>query len=182
MLGVVGAEVGDDFRCCRSSEFGLVRRKADGADAGVSPAAVALAYRSEIDHGGGVDFRPGIGANGDLGTETRLRQADGIDGLRMQVVGDELVEALEGMIRDVEVYGAVDALGAFADEREGGLMALEQRRQQIGHERLLQDVAQGHRSESGMSRGMKSGSSVDSMMRVSFMAGSAISTAASGLS
>ncbi len=67
-----------------------------------------------------------------------------------------LLKPSSGMIRDVEVDGSVDAFGAFADEGERCLVALEQRRQQVGHERLLQDVANGIEVSSGMSRGMKS--------------------------
>ena len=104
----------------------------------MSAAAVALADRRQVHHGCRIDPRPRIGTDSDLGAEAGFGEADGVHGLRKQVVGDELVEALQRVIGDVEVDGSVDAFRAIADERERFLMTLEQRRQKAGDEWLFQ--------------------------------------------
>ena len=73
----------------------------------MAAAAVALADLRQIHHLRGIGFGPGVGAYGDLGAEARLREADGVGRLRMEIVGNELVVALEGLVDDVEVDGAL---------------------------------------------------------------------------
>ena len=80
----------------------------------------------------------------------------------MQVVGDELVEAFQLMVGDVEEDGAVFFFAARADERDGFLVALHERRQQRGHKGLGQHLGQRHfgkqrnetRDEQGILRGL----------------------------
>ncbi len=67
----------------------------------------------------------------------------------MEIVGDEFVVALEGLVGDVEVDGAVLRLGAGADQVEGALVAIEERRQERGDPGLFEDLLQGHASEGG---------------------------------
>ena len=67
--------------------------------------------------------------------------------MRVQVVGDELVEAFERMIGDVEEDGAVALFGAAADQLQRLLVALEQRRQQAGDKGLREHLGQRHLGE-----------------------------------
>jgi len=148
----------------------------------VASSAIALADGGEVDHVLGRSLGPGIGADGDFGAEAGLREADGIGGLGVQVVGDELVVALEGLVSDVEVDGALLRLGAGADEIDGALVTLEERGRRLATQGWSRTCCRDMRVRSGMRRGMKAGSSDASMMRVSFMAGSGISTADCALS
>ena len=163
------------------ASIGLVGREADGAHAGVTAAAVALADLRQVDHLRRIGLGPGIRSHGDLGAEARLRQADGVGGLRVQVVGDELVEALERVVGDVEEDGAV---ALFAAARGSARCACSWRSSSGGSSSATKGwastSASGISVSSGISRGMKAGSCVDSMIRVSFMAGAAISTAGFG--
>ena len=86
------------------------------------------------------------------------------------------------MVGDVEEDGSVALFGAAADQLQRLLVPFEQRRQQLGDKGLASTSASGISVSSGISRGMKSGSCVASMISVSFIAGAAISTADSGLS
>ncbi len=87
------------------------------------------------------------------------------------------------MVGDVEEDGAVALFGAAADQLEGLLVALQQRRQQLGDKGLAEHLGQRHLGEQrNEARNEGIGSCADSMISVSFMAGAAISTAASGLS
>jgi hypothetical protein len=128
---LIGPQFRHNLRCGGARFVCLVGREADGADAGVAAAAVALADRGQVHHLGGVGLGPRIGANRDLGAEAGLRQADGIGRVGVEVVGDELVESLERMVGDVEEDGAVALFGAAANQLQCFLVALEQRRQQI---------------------------------------------------
>ena len=154
---MVGAEFGDDLSGGDAGSVCLVGREADGADAGMAAAAIALADLGQVDHGGGVGFGPGIGADGDFGAEAGLGQADGVGGVGVEVVRDELVEAFEGMVGDVEEDGTGALLTAGADELEGLLVALKQRRQQGGDEGLAEDFSKGHLGEQGDEAGDKFG-------------------------
>ena len=101
----------------------------------------------------------------------------------IQIVGDELVESLQRMVGDVEEDGAVALLGAAADQLQrmpGGAPAAAAAGSAT--KGWLRTSASGSSVSSGIRRGMNSGSWMDSMMSVSFMAGAAISTADSGLS
>ena len=53
------------------------------------------------------------------------------------------------MVGDVEEYRPVALLGACADELEGLLVTLEKRRQELGDERLGEDLGQRHLGEQG---------------------------------
>ena len=114
----LGAEFGDDFGGGGAGAVGLLGREADGAYASVAASAVALADLGQVHHLRRVGRGPRVGADGYLGAETGFRQADGVDRVRIEVIRDELVEALERMIGDVEEDGAIALFGAAADEFE----------------------------------------------------------------
>jgi hypothetical protein len=143
----VSAELGDDLVGSIAGFVAAVGREGDGADAGMSSAAVALTDGGEVEHFFRMGFGPGIGADGDLGPEAGFRQADGVGGLGVNVVGDELVVSLHGLIADVEVDGAVFRFGAVADEAEGFFVALEERREERGDEGLPEDIGERHRRQ-----------------------------------
>ena len=107
LAGERGAEFGDDFGGGFAGFVFAVGGERDGADTGVASSAVAFADGGEVEHVFGRSFSPGVGAYGDLGAEARLREADGVGRLRMEIVGNELVVALEGLVDDVEVDGAL---------------------------------------------------------------------------
>ena len=177
-----GAEFGDDFGGGFAGFVFLVGGEGDGADAGVASSAIALADGGEVDHLFRRGFGPGVGADGDLGAEAGFGEADGVGRLGMQVVGDELVVALERLVGDVEVDGSLLRFRAGADEIDGALVAFEERGKKLATQGCSRTCWRGMRVSNGMRRGMKAGSWVDSMMRVSFMAGAGISTASCGLS
>ena len=58
----------------------------------------------------------------------------------MEIVGDEFVVALELEIGDVEKNGAVFFSRALAQYFDGTAMAFQQRRQNSGYKRLLENV------------------------------------------
>ena len=80
----MGAELGDDFGGGFAGFVAAVGGKGDGANAGVSSAAVALADGGEVEHPCRVGLGPGIGANGNLGAEAGFREADGVGGFGMK--------------------------------------------------------------------------------------------------
>src|ERR1035437_3610290 len=94
-LRFVCSQLGDDFCCGYAGLVGTIGREADGSHAGMAAAAVALAHLGQIHHLGRVGLGPGVGADGYLGAETGLRQANGVGGVGVQIVGDELVEAFQ---------------------------------------------------------------------------------------
>ena len=65
----------------------------------------------------------------------------------MEIVGNELVVALEGLVGDVEVDGALLRFRARADEVDSALVAFEERRQEGGDEGLLEDLEERHAGE-----------------------------------
>ena len=142
-----GAEFLDDFGCRFAGVVFAVRGKRDGADAGVASAAVALADGGEVEHLVRRSFSPGIGADRNFGAEAGPGEADRISGLGVEIVRDELVVALKGVVGDVEVDGALFALGADADEVDGALVAIEKRRQEGGDERLVENLLERHLGE-----------------------------------
>src|SRR5438477_7253806 len=60
----------------------------------------------------------------------------------MQIVGHELVVALEVMIGDIKKQRAILGFGALAQHRDRALVTFEQRRQQRRNERLFQNFRQ----------------------------------------
>ncbi len=169
---VLASQLGHNLHGSGAGLIFLVGRKADCSDASVASSAIALAYLCQVHHLLGVGLGPGIGADGDLGAEARLRQADGVGGLGIQVIGDELVEAFERMVGDVEEDGAVAFFGATADQRRAPADGARAAAASSGATKGCSSTSpSGISVSSGISRGMNSGSWVDSMMSVSFMAG-----------
>ena len=80
----------------------------------MSAASVAFTNLGQIDDG--LFGSPGVRADRDLHAETALAESNAIDRFRMEVVGNELVVALEIVIGDVEENGPVDALGALLQD------------------------------------------------------------------
>ena len=76
---------------------------------------IPLADGGQIDQIGWLDLGPGVGADGDLGAEAGFGEADGVGGVGVQIVGDELVEAFHGVVGDVEEDGSLFELGAVLD-------------------------------------------------------------------
>jgi len=108
------AQFGHNLRRSHACLVGLIGREADGSYARVATAAIALAHLGQVHHLCGIGFGPGIGADCNLGAEARLRQADGIHRIGIEVIGNELVEAFERMIGDVEEDGSVALFGSAA--------------------------------------------------------------------
>ena len=96
----------------------------------MSAAAIALADLRQVHHLCRVGFGPRIRSHRDLGAKARLRQADRVGGMGIQVVRDELVEPFQRMVGDIEEDRPVALFGAAADQFQGLLVPLQQRRQQ----------------------------------------------------
>src|SRR5256714_6198688 len=95
---------------CALDLFGL---EGDRADDGVAAAAVALADRGDV-----VAARAraeGVRADGDFRAEGAARDRDRVGRLRAQVVGDELVEAFDAFVSEVEVDDAALVSGLAPD-------------------------------------------------------------------
>src|SRR5581483_2745988 len=88
----------------RSSAGGvfLLDREADRAHTCMPAAAIALTDLREIRKLADRLFRPWIRANRDLGAKARLRKANVVGAMRVQIVRDELVVALGRLIGDVK--------------------------------------------------------------------------------
>src|SRR5208282_5926357 len=71
-----------------------------------------------------------------------LAEADAVDGIGMQIVGDELVVAFLVEVGDVEENRAVFFFRALAQNLDGKLVAFEQRRQDGGDEWLLKNAGE----------------------------------------
>jgi len=67
----------------------------------------------------------------------------------VEVVGDELVVALVGLVGDVEIDRALLRFGTGADEINGALVAFKERRQEAGDPGLLKDLLERHVGEQG---------------------------------
>src|SRR5438270_702285 len=98
------AKLRDDLArgpACALDLFGL---EGDRADDGVAAAAVALADRGDV-----VAARAraeGVRADGNFRSEGAARDRDRVGRLRVDVVRDELVEALDAFVSEVEVDNA----------------------------------------------------------------------------
>src|SRR5512141_2734867 len=121
------AEFFDDFLRRLDGGGVLVHVERDGADARVPASAVALADAGEVDLW--VLRSPGIRSDGNFHAETAFAETDAVDRLRMQVIGNELVVALEIVVGDVEEDRRVLALRALLEDSNRKLVALEKLRQ-----------------------------------------------------
>src|SRR5713101_1992371 len=88
-----GAKVGDQLAIQFSGSRQIFVVEGDGGNARVPSAAEFLRQRSEILVGRGLI--PRIGTKGDLSPETRGADTHGIDALRVQQIGNELVIAFK---------------------------------------------------------------------------------------
>src|SRR5439155_15935071 len=87
----------------------LIRLERNRRDDSMSAAAILFAkFRQILPMW---TFRPWIRANGHLGADGRLADANAVDALWEQVVGDEFVVAVQVMVTHVEFDYAVDTLG-----------------------------------------------------------------------
>src|SRR6185312_6489987 len=93
-------------------------------------ASIALADRRQIDQTGGRQRRPWIGPYGNLGAETRFTDSDVVRSGGVEIVGDELVVALGGMIRNVEGDDAALDSSALPNQLQSSPVARHQRLQQ----------------------------------------------------
>src|SRR5579859_532230 len=118
----------------------LIHVEGDRSYAGVPPAAIAFANASQIHFR--LLRRPGIGPDRNLHAKAALTQADAVDRLRMQIIRDKFVVALEIVIGNIEKNRSILALSAFFENSDGKLMTPEERRKQRRDERRLQDFAQ----------------------------------------
>src|SRR2546423_12612437 len=122
---------------CALDLFGL---EGDRADDGVAAAAVALADRGDV-----VAARArteGGRADGDFRAEGAARDRDRVGRLRAHVVGDELVEAFDALVNEVEVDDAALVSGLAPD----GLDRLKGAREE-GTEAALHLLARRHFAE-----------------------------------
>ena len=136
----VGAQLGDNFLGSLAGPLKLSRRKADGADARMSAAAVALADLCQVDHVLGPG--PWVRTHGNLHPEAALAQSHAVHAFRMQVVGNELVVALQVISGHVEEDGPLDALAVFADDFDRTPVPLQQRRNLVGDKRRGHNLRQ----------------------------------------
>src|SRR5271165_4821989 len=95
-----------NFRRHAPGLFHLTGFEADGSDARMTAAAVALADGGEIMPR--FDRRPGVRTDGNLGPETGRAHRHRVNSLRIDVVRDELVVALE--IESSQIEGDYAAL------------------------------------------------------------------------
>src|SRR5579864_235431 len=118
-----GAQLSHDFLRRLDRGGVLVHVERDRSHAGMAAATVALANASQV------HFRflrsPGIRSHRNLHAEAALAEPHAVDRLRMQVVGNEFVVALEIVIGDVEENRAVLALSSFLENPDGKLVAFE---------------------------------------------------------
>src|SRR5450759_3401181 len=108
---IAGAQLLHNLAGGLARNIELVRFERNRAHARVSAAAVTLADLGQVHHG--IGARPGIGADRDLGAEAALAQTHAVGAGGMQVIGDELVVALQVLVGDVEEERAFLALGAL---------------------------------------------------------------------
>src|SRR5207244_4974461 len=103
----------------------LAGGQADGADAGVAAAAVALA------NGGQVVFRlfrrPGVRPYRDLGAETGWGHRDRVSGTGEKIVGDELVVTFDVITGEIEEHDVMVLDGAALNEVDGFHVPLVER-------------------------------------------------------
>ena len=127
--------------------FDLIAAEADGSHAGVASAAEALADLGEVDELGGGQGCPGIGADRDLGARTGARDGDGVGGLRIEEVRDELAEGLGFKVEQVEEDDFVLEHGALANEVDGGPVLFKQGLNALLDEGQGDDVGEGEDGE-----------------------------------
>src|SRR5258708_27919919 len=121
----------------------LVHVERDGAHASVSASSIALANLCQVDHG---IFRgPWIRSDRNFHPEAAFAKSHAIDGLGMQVIGNELVVALEILIGDVKKNRSVGTLRALLENFNRDLMAAQNRRQKRTSQRLLHNRPQNFR-------------------------------------
>ena len=101
--------------------------KRDCAHAGVASPTVALADFSEVHHAVGIG--PGIRADGHLHAKSAFAESDAVHALRMQIVGDKFVVALEWVVRDVEEDSSLLAFRALFQDSDRAVMPFQKRRQ-----------------------------------------------------
>src|ERR1700685_2898632 len=95
------AERGSDFLGYFAGADEVARAQRDGGYAGMASAAVFFAERREIDVRRNV--LPRVRAHGDFCPGGRRADADGIEGVGIQKIRDELVVALEVQVAHVEI-------------------------------------------------------------------------------
>src|SRR6202034_1895089 len=142
--GIVSAELGEDFGGGGAGQVSFFGGGGECSGARMAPSTVAFTDVRQVDHLLRLGFGPGIGTNRNLSAEAGLAQSNTVGRIGMQEVGNEFVVTLHRLISDVEVQGAVHQFGALADQGQRFVVALEQRRKQLGDKRLLQDVEQTH--------------------------------------
>src|SRR5215467_4606082 len=101
----------------------------------MSAAAKLLRQRSQVLICGGLV--PRIGSEGDLGAQSRGADADRIDALAMQQVGNELVIPFEIQVAHVEEDDPVPRFAPLPQNVNRPAVALEQRTQVLRNDRQL---------------------------------------------
>src|SRR5579885_1207949 len=122
-LAQLGDDLAGDLACARD----LVGLEGDRADDGVAAAAVALADRGDV-----VAARAraeGVRADGDFRAEGPARDRDRVGRLRADVVRDELVEALDAFVNQVEGDDAAVVRSLASNHLDGFEVARAQRRE-----------------------------------------------------
>src|SRR5215471_18706852 len=112
LLSNAGAQLLHDL--ARGAAGCLILRRIEGnsANAGVAAPAIALANLCQVHRR--LALRPRVGTNRYFHPERTLAQPDTVDRVRMQIVRDELVVALELAITNVEVDRSVSFFGALS--------------------------------------------------------------------
>lgn len=114
-----------NFGDVAACEFGLAGRERDGADNGVSAAAVAFADLGDV-----MDPRPrcpGVRADRDLRPERAFGDRNVVGGLGEKVIGNELVVALDAGADKVKADDAAVVDGTFADRLDRSPVFLKDR-------------------------------------------------------
>src|SRR6202041_3687969 len=111
----------------------LVHGEGEGAPAGLSSPAIAFTNLRQI------NLRllrsPRIRPHRYLHAKAALAEPHAVNGLRMQIVRNEFVVALEFLVRDVEKNRAIGTFGALSQDLDGNFVASEEWRQQRGDKR-----------------------------------------------
>ncbi len=119
------AEFVDDLGDVAAGEFGLAGWERNGADHGVSAAAVAFADLGDV-----MDPRPrcpGVRADRDLCPERAFGDRNVVGGLGEKVIRNELVVALDAGADKVKANDAAVIRGTFADRLDRSPMFLKDR-------------------------------------------------------
>src|SRR5688500_16517078 len=129
-----------DFGGDAASFVDRARLEADGSNTRMAAAAVALADRCEVV--ARLLGRPWVGADRHLGAKAGAHHGNGVDGVREQVIRDELVIALNAAVGEIEENHLAVGAAGIADDVDGFEMMTVERLEESAHFRFLHDLVE----------------------------------------